>query len=344
MRMSNYIVFRLISIISQIFGVSILLFVLYFFMNYNPAVAHNAFSSNPKVAIKQEEVLLGIDKSIFDQFINYWNNLIFHQTFGLGWEGSTFHKPLDAVLWESTINTLFLFFGAFFLYVFLGVVIGLVSGSYANTPIDFILRFFTNFTYAVPSVLLAIYLFRYLVSITGLITFDQYNRQPVQNLNFQQLIGSIMNPGSQDSSAVISYWQTYGYLLIIVISLVAVISSTFLARQIRALTIVELRKPYVNTAKAKGLKFSIIIRKHVVPNLNPKIMTSIGATVPVAITTSAIVEFVFGYPGLANLMIESAKSLNVPILMAGTLVLTFVSSLLVSITDILAIWFDPRRD
>ena len=115
-----------------------------------------------------------------------------------------------------------------------------------------------------------------------------------------------------------------------------------LIRIMRANLLDELRKPYVKTARAKGLSETKLLLKYPVRiALNPFIST-IGWTLPVLISGSAIVSVVLSLPTTGPLLLRAliAQDMYLAgsfILMLG--VLTIIGTL---ISDILLAWLDPR--
>ncbi len=334
----------------QLFGISILLFAIYAFMNYDPAVVHN-FLAPPDVRetqIRNEQRLLGTGIPYTQQFWNFWKGLILgdcevssffssscNRTFGVGWEGSTFGRPIDDLIAKGTFNTMILFLSVFVFYSIVGVALGIIAGLKPNGTLDFLIRVFANISFSVPSILFSIYVLR--ISLdpnVSLLTRDASNRHEIEKLDFY---GYFFKSGMNfnEMSGLDKFW--------IPVAVAGLISSVFVFRLIRGLIIKESRMLYVRTAKAKGLKPKDVIVRHIFPNIIPKAINAIAVTIPASLTTTAMVEFVFDYPGLAQLMVVSAKVVDIPVLLAGSLVLSFITMLMVTFLDLLSILTDPRQ-
>jgi len=113
-------------------------------------------------------------------------------------------------------------------------------------------------------------------------------------------------------------------------------------RIMRANLLDELRKPYVVTARAKGLTaWQVILKYPVRVALNP-FASTIGYTLPYIVSGSIIVSLVLGLPTVGPLLLRALISQDM--FLAGTIVLllgvmTVIGTL---ISDILLVWIDPR--
>lgn len=365
MRLWLYILFRILFMGIQLFGISILLFLIYAFMNYDPALVHN-FLAPPEIRdqlIKNEQELLGTGIPYDQQFWNFWRGLVFgdcetmgevfskgascNHTFGVGWEGEAFGRPIDGLIIEGTFNTMVLFLFSFLIFVIVGISAGIAAGLKPNGLLDFSIRIIANLFVSVPSIIFAIYALRIsLDPSVGLLSRDFSNRHEIQKLNFYSYFRDLQTSIRIDAlgSDQFAYKGIEGvekFWIPVMVS--GLISSVFLFRLVRGLILKETRMLYVRTAKAKGLTPGQVIVRHIFPNIFPKILNAIAVTIPAAITTTAMVEFVFDFRGLARLMVVSARVVDIPVLLAGSLVLSFLTMIIVIILDVGSIMLDPRR-
>jgi len=104
----------------------------------------------------------------------------------------------------------------------------------------------------------------------------------------------------------------------------------------------EIYKPYVLTARSKGLSPSAILVKHVLPNAMIPIVTYVSLAIPWLFTGSLLLESFFGIPGLGSISINAIHSADMAVVRAvvvlGALLYQFVNLL----TDILYAALDPR--
>ena len=114
------------------------------------------------------------------------------------------------------------------------------------------------------------------------------------------------------------------------------------ARLYRAMFLEEIGKDYVRTARAKGLRESVVLFRHVLRNALIPIITSMGGYLPYVFMGSLVFESFFGIPGLGAYVIEAIGKQDFAIVRT----MVFVGSLLYIATyiliDIAYSWVDPR--
>jgi len=114
------------------------------------------------------------------------------------------------------------------------------------------------------------------------------------------------------------------------------------ARWYRTLFLEEINKEYVRTARAKGVKESAILFKHVLKNAMIPILTGVVAILPLLFMGSLLMESFFGIPGLGSYTIDAIQVQDFAIVRG----MVFLGSLLYVIglilTDISYTFFDPR--
>lgn len=110
----------------------------------------------------------------------------------------------------------------------------------------------------------------------------------------------------------------------------------------RSAVIEVLRLPYIGTARAKGISESRVVWRHAWRNALFPVITLFGLWLPLLVTGSVFVEFVFGWPGLGSMAAEAASGRDYPLVMGAGLLaagMVVVASLL---TDIAYALLDPR--
>jgi peptide/nickel transport system permease protein len=114
------------------------------------------------------------------------------------------------------------------------------------------------------------------------------------------------------------------------------------ARLARASMLEVLGRDYVRTAQAKGLGEVPVLLRHALPNAVLPVVTLIGYNLGFVLAGSALVETVFGWPGMGRLLYDSVFARDSPVLLGimVTVSLTVVAANLV--TDLLYAYFDPR--
>jgi peptide/nickel transport system permease protein len=110
----------------------------------------------------------------------------------------------------------------------------------------------------------------------------------------------------------------------------------------RANLLDELRKPYVVTARAKGLpEWKVILKYPVRVALNP-FASTVGYTLPYIVSGSIIVSLVLGLPTVGPLLLKSLVAQDM--FLAGTIVLMLGVMTVIGtfISDLVLLWVDPR--
>ncbi|WP_329022734.1 ABC transporter permease [Streptomyces sp. NBC_00690] len=122
----------------------------------------------------------------------------------------------------------------------------------------------------------------------------------------------------------------------------ALISSALLARVTRAAVRAELDKEYAQTARARGIPHRQVVRRHVLPNAAPPIVTVGGLLVAALFAGTVVVENAFGLPGLGSLLIGSVNQKDFPTVQAVTLLMVTAFVLANLAVDIAQQLLDPR--
>ncbi len=113
-------------------------------------------------------------------------------------------------------------------------------------------------------------------------------------------------------------------------------------RMTRAAIINLLASPYIEMARLKGLSPMRVIVKHALPNALAPVITVIALNLAFLITGVVVVEFIFVYPGIGQLFVDSVKQRDIPVVQACCLIFAAVYILLNLTADILSIISNPR--
>ena len=202
--------------------------------------------------------------------------------------------------------------------------IGIYSAVRQYSVGDYVATFVGFIGLAVPNFLLALVLL-YL----GFVLFNAH-------------IGGLFSPEMQDAPwSVAKVWDLMKHLPIPAVIL-GLAGTAQQIRIMRANLLDELRKPYVVTARSKGLtEANVIVKYPVRVALNP-FASTIGYTLPYIVSGSIIVSLVLGLPTVGPLLLKALIAQDM--FLAGTIVLllgvmTVIGTL---VSDILLVWIDPR--
>jgi len=262
----------------------------------------------------------GLDKPVYVQYAK-WMWLVLHGNFGVSME---WKRPVTEVIGDRLLLTALLAFTAVIFTWILAIPIGIYSavrqyslGDYVFTCMGFIGLAIPNFLLALVIMYLA---FAYFGASVGGLFSTEYLDAPWSWARVQDLLKHLWIPAIILSTA----------------------GTAQLIRILRANLLDELRKPYVVTARAKGLsELRAILKYPVRVALNPFIST-VGYTLPYLVSGSIIVSIVLSLPTVGPLLLKALLAQDM--FLAGTIVLllgvmTVIGTL---ISDILLVWIDPR--
>lgn len=119
-------------------------------------------------------------------------------------------------------------------------------------------------------------------------------------------------------------------------------SMAAIARMTRSSMLEVIRSDYITTARAKGVKESVVICKHGLGNALIPVVTSIGIQFGMLIGGSVLTETVFAIPGMGMMMITAIKARNLPVVQGGVIVCALSLCILNLVIDLLYGFIDPR--
>jgi peptide/nickel transport system permease protein len=216
--------------------------------------------------------------------------------------------------------TLSLTIGAGIIWLFFGVVVGVVSAVKAGLWSDRVITVLALIGISMPVFWLGL-IVRYLFA----------QNHPFALLPDGEYVALTTNP-----------WQWFVHLLLPWLVL-AVLFIGFYGRVLRSNILDTINEDYVRTAKAKGLPPQRVLVKHVLRNSLIPIVTLFGLDFAAVIGGSAILtETVFDLKGVGQYAAESTQSLDLPPIMGVTIYATIFIVIFSVLVDLLYAWLDPR--
>ena len=214
-------------------------------------------------------------------------------------------------------NTLFLASFAAVVAVPLSLVLGLLAALYRNGIFDRIVNVVTLASISVPEFFVAYILMLFL------------------SVKFQ------IFPSLADVSPDTPFLDRIVHCALPAMTLVLVIVAHMM-RMTRAAIINLLASPYIETARLKGVSPRRVIVHHALPNAWAPIVTVIAVNLAYLVVGVVVVEVVFVYPGIGQLMIDAVSSRDVPVVQACALIFGATYIFLNLMADIVAIVTNPR--
>lgn len=148
-------------------------------------------------------------------------------------------------------------------------------------------------------------------------------------------------PVSASAGSGASALTQLDHLILPAIPLVLVLFG-YIARMARAGTIEALQSDYARTATLKGLKRSVVIRRHILRNSLLPTITVIATQTGYLIGGLVVVETLFNYQGIGKLIFQAAQAKDFPMLEAGVLTIGVVYMVATLIADLLYTRLNPR--
>ena len=302
--MITLLVRRLLQAIPVLFGISIITFVLIYYLPADPARMY-AGPSATVATVARIRHELGLDLPLWEQYGHSMQRVL------RGDQGFSYRKqlPVTDLLLSRIPYTLALILGGVFVELLIGLPVGLASAVARGQWVDRLGMFIALVGVSAPPFwlgLLLLYWLGYLI--------------PIFPLGGTGTLAHLVLP-----------------------SLTAGLGgAAWYARMMRSSTLEILSTDYVRTARAKGLRNILVILRHVLPNaLNP-IITMAGLDIPWFIGGVVLVERVFDWPGVGRLAVEAVETVDVPLIL-GTVIFTagivVISGILIDLAQGLV---DPR--
>lgn len=263
----------------------------------------------------------GLDQPLLVQYTRYLAALA-HGDLG---ESFSQQRAVSRALADAIPNTVLLAGAALAIDFLLGLAIGVVQAARARSRLDTALTSTTLLLYSLPTFWLGLVL---------LLVFGQWLRW------FP--IGGITDPVFHDSlSAGGRLLDRLHHLALPALTL-GLVGAAGTARLQRSAMLEALGRPFVRTARAKGLGTLRVLVRHALRNALLPFITLAGLAVPFLLTGSVVVETVFAWPGLGKLAAEAIASRDYPVVLAAALVTSVMVVIGSLLADLLAAAADPR--
>ena len=214
-------------------------------------------------------------------------------------------------------NTLFLGGFAAAIAVPLALFLGILAALYRNTLYDRAINTFTLTTISFPEFFVA-----YILILFFAIKLGWF-------------------PGISNISTELSFGNKLYRTLLPATTLTLVVLAHML-RMTRATIINLLASPYIEMARLKGISPMKIILRHALPNALAPIVNVVAINLAYLVVGVVIVEVVFVYPGLGQLMVDSVSKRDIPVVQACSMIFASVYILLNLSADIISIVTNPR--
>jgi peptide/nickel transport system permease protein len=310
----RFLVQRFVSMAATLFAVSVVIFLMVRLLPGN--VIDLMFGGDAQATQEQRDAAaeqLGLTGSYFRQYWN-WISGIFSGDFG---NSLLSQRPISDVFASALPITIELIVFGLVIATVIGIPLGVISAVRRNSASDYGARVGGLIGISVPNFWLATLLliffsrvFHWVPPLTYVSIFDD----PWQNLQefFMPAIA------------------------------ISVFTLAIVMRMVRATMLEVLNLDYVRTARAKGVPRRIILRKHALRNALIPVVTVVGFEVGVLIGGAAVVEIIFGLPGVGYTLLNAIFQRDYPVIQNATLLIAAVFVVVNVVVDLIYGLLDPR--
>jgi peptide/nickel transport system permease protein len=259
----------------------------------------------PAAVVDAYREMLGLDRPVPEQYVRYVAGIL-RGDFGISFRDD---RPALGVVLERVPQTLQLGFAALALTLLLGLGAGVLAALKRGTSTDHATMAFTIIGHSMPNFFLGILLIL-LFAMTWRVL----------------------------PSSGIGTWQ---HMVLPAVTLGTSYAAT-VARFTRSSLLEVLHQPYMRTARAKGVPFARSILGHALPNAGIPIVTVIGLRIGALIGGAVVVETVFAWPGIGQLLVNAVAARDLAVVQTVVLLIAFTMVAVNFLVDITYGWLDPR--
>jgi peptide/nickel transport system permease protein len=312
--MGRYAAGRLLLIAPVLLGVSIVVFLL---MHLAPGDVTSTLTG-PMGSPEAREAMrltMGLDKPLPVQYAKWLGHLL-QGDFGFSW---VHKRDVGEIIFPKFANTAILALASALLAYLIGFFAGIVAAAKAYSTVDRVIMAFVLIAGSMPLYwlgLILVFLFALIWRIfpaTGMFSFID-GGDPLDVLEHLVL------------PAVAS----------------ALPSAAIVGRMTRATMIEVLSQNYIRVARAKGIRRSVILRRHALRNALPPIVTVGGMELGYLLGGVVFTEVVFAWPGIGNQLYSSIIGRDIPIVQGAVLLIAGAFVLINLGADLLNAYLDPR--
>ncbi len=361
--MTTFIVRRLIQTAILLFFISMLIFVV---LNIVPGGPFDLLKqSNPRISpfhIVRLNAMLGLDKPIFPgtycppklgttvepcrfdmgRYLD-WLGKVFKLDWGTSWTLQT-GTPVMAIIGQRIWYTILLMGLSTFVAIIIAVPIGIYSAVKQYSATDYLVTAIAFFGQSMPTFWTGLMVMS--IFAVGLDLF------PTSGVSEAGSSGDIITALAHILSFGRAHPEVAGKELLFIldglwhVALPALVLTIFnmagWVRFTRTSMLEVLRQDYMRTARAKGLRETLVILKHGLRNALIPLITIFALTMPGLFSGAIITETIFSWPGMGRLQIDAIAGVDWPVLQGVLVIESFLVVFFNLVADVLYAVVDPR--
>lgn len=256
---------------------------------------------------------LGLDRPAYIRYFEWLGNM------AQGDLGKSLanQREISELIGGRLKNTLFLAIYAATIAIPLALTLGVLAALYRDSWYDRAVNILTLSSISFPEFFVAYILIYYLAVTWGI---------------FPSIVN--VNP---DTPLIERVYRAFLPALTLTL-----VTTAHMMRMTRAAIINLMASPYIEMARLKGMSPATVIVRHALPNALSPIINVVALNLAYLIVGVVLVEVVFVYPGLGQLLVDSVTKRDLPVVQAGSLIFAATFVLLNLTADILSILSNPR--
>jgi peptide/nickel transport system permease protein len=302
--MMRYLAKRIAASILILLGVTVVTFGLTFLMPADPVamIAGRNSTAEIRQSIRQQ---LGLDRPLVVQYASYVTRL------AQGDFGRSYARKTDVgdLIWSRLPATLLLMLGAIVAELLIGLPAGVYAAARRGQASDKAMMTLSFIGVSAPQFVVGLSLLYVFAYMLGWLPLGGYG--------------------------------TFAHLILPAVTL-GIAGGGWYSRMMRSSMVDVLRQDYIRTARAKGVPEWRVVLKHAMRNAILPIIAMIGLDVGIFMSGVVVVESVFGWPGIGQLMWQAIQAVDIPIIMGVTTVAAAFIILGNLLADLAAPLVDPR--
>jgi peptide/nickel transport system permease protein len=226
-------------------------------------------------------------------------------------------QPVSTALMERLPATLSLATASLLIALLIAVPLGIVSALRSGRPVDHTATVVSQIGVSIPDFWMAILLILLFSGTFGLLPPSGY----------EPLLDDPLG------------WAEH---IVMPAVTIGVVSGAILTRFIRAAVLESMGEDYVRTARSKGLREGLVLRRHVLRNALIPVITVTGVQLASLLGGVIVVEVIFAWPGLGRLTLDAVGARDYPVLQGAVLLFAAMFLLVNLLVDLLYAAVDPR--
>ncbi len=325
--MTGYIVRRVLSMVLMLLLLTLVVFLLFSVLPTDPARLTCGKACTPEVVAANRHNL-GLDLPVWEQYWVYLKGIFVGRTFGSGTATYSCDAPclgysfkrgeqVTVLIKEGFPATFWLATGAFILWISTGVSLGIYSALRRGKWQDKLVMGVSLVGYSLPSFFIGLVLLFFVILKGQLLPYPDY-------------VSPFENP--------LQFFQT----MLLPWIVLAFLYAAFYMRLTRNQMLDTLGEDYIRTARAKGLRERVVIRRHGLRAGLTPIVTAAGLDLAGLLGGAIITERIYSLPGIGSLAVNSVVDADLPLTVGITLVTATFIIVANLIVDLLYAVIDPR--